>query len=40
MGQKEPFGSLLGYAASASETFRTVSLGRWVNKGEKKGGVT
>ena len=27
MGQKEPFGSLLGYAASASETFQTVSLG-------------
>src|SRR5215218_5542518 len=26
MGQKEPFGSLWGYAASASETFRTVSL--------------
>src|SRR5215208_8519803 len=25
MGQKEPFGSLWGYAANTSETFRTVS---------------
>src|SRR5215213_1920996 len=32
MGQKEPFGSLWGYAASASETFRTVSPGTSVNR--------
>jgi hypothetical protein len=29
---------LKGYVASASETFRTVSLGRWVNKGKKRKG--
>jgi hypothetical protein len=28
MGQKEPFGSLWGYAANTSETFRTVSRRR------------
>jgi hypothetical protein len=27
IGQKEPFGSLWGYAANTSETFRTVSEG-------------
>jgi hypothetical protein len=37
MGQKEPFGSLWGYAANTSETFRTVSLGNSVNKGKKEG---
>src|SRR5215216_8139585 len=30
IGQKEPFGSLWGYAANTSETFRTVSLGTGV----------
>lgn len=32
MDKKEPFGSLEGYAASASEAFRTISPSIWVTR--------
>jgi hypothetical protein len=34
--EKLLFGGPQGYAASASETYRTVSLGTWVNEDKKK----
>ena len=37
MAEKPLLGGPQGYAVGASEAFRTVSLGRWVNKGKRKG---
>ena len=38
MDRKPRFGGSHGYDAGSLETFRTVSLRGWVNKGKKKKG--